>query len=369
MSSVPPPTNFGEQFATDIVSRFCQKILVLRETATSFTWAKLVANEQKTTLEEGLRNLFSQVRPPMAIRPSVCRVDNATAFKSLADNDCLKDLGIRLDKALAKNKNSNPVAEKANQELHECITAVSSGKKITSDQLATAVSRLNSKPRWSKMSAVELWTGRDMITGDSLTFDQGDIIKSQQERRLKSHPEVESEPPRFKENDIVFCNSEKNKLKTRDQLVVREELENGMYRLDRIHKNSGRVTKAFIPARDLYKPQTFDEDLIAESSEESQTSTHDFHNNLEDINNIVSETDKCKNCKQSEQLDPTLVYEDTEQVPENLVPPAQGFAQTYKLPYPVIMPSMLYAYQEMFNIEQVLSSPNLAVQQRIENEV
>ena len=88
MSSVPPPTHFGEQFATDIISRFCQKILVLRETATSMTWAKLVSNEQKTTLEEGLRNLFAQVRPPNAIRPSVCRVDNAAAFKSLAENYC-----------------------------------------------------------------------------------------------------------------------------------------------------------------------------------------------------------------------------------------------------------------------------------------
>ena len=111
------------------------------------TWAKLVANEQKVTLEEGLRNLFAQVRPPNAIRPSICRVDNAAAFKSLAENDCLKDLGIRLDKALAINKNSNPVAEKANRELHECIVSVSSGKKINSDQLATAVSKLNSKPR------------------------------------------------------------------------------------------------------------------------------------------------------------------------------------------------------------------------------
>ena len=75
---------------------------------------------------------------------------------------------------------------------------------------------------------------------------------------------------------MAFCNSEKNKLKTRDQLVVREELDNGMYRLDRIHKNSGRVTKAFIRGRDLYKPTTFDEDLIAESIEESQNLTQNI---------------------------------------------------------------------------------------------
>ena len=49
--------------------------------------------------------MFAQVRPPNAIRPSVCRVDNAAAFKSLAENDCLQDLGIRLDKALEANPN------------------------------------------------------------------------------------------------------------------------------------------------------------------------------------------------------------------------------------------------------------------------
>ena len=78
MCSVAPPSNFGEQFATDIISRYCQKILVLRETATSFTWAKLVANEQKDTLEDGLRNLFSQVRyNALVVR---ARVSSSLAF-------------------------------------------------------------------------------------------------------------------------------------------------------------------------------------------------------------------------------------------------------------------------------------------------
>ena len=50
----------------------------------------------------------------------------------------------------------------------------------------------------------------------------------------------------------MFCNSEGNKLKARDKLIIREDLGEGMYRLDRL-KDSGRITRAFLPARDLYR--------------------------------------------------------------------------------------------------------------------
>ena len=55
----------------------------------------------------------------------------------------------------------------------------------------------------------------------------------------------------------MFANSERSKWKVRDKLVVREDLGHGMYRLDRF-KDSGRITRAFLPARDLFKfsPQT-----------------------------------------------------------------------------------------------------------------
>ena len=261
----------------------------------------------------------------------MCRVDNAPAFKSLADNDCLKDLGIRLDKALAINKNSNPVAEKANRELHECIVSVSSGKKITSDQLATAVSKLNSKPRWSKLSAVELWTGRDMLTGETLTFNQEDIIQSQHQKRLKTHPVITDVPQEFKENDLVFCNSEKNKLKTRDQLIVREKLDNGIYRLDRLHKNSKRITQAYLPGRDLYKPDTFEEKIFY--NEDRTNTTQCQEDEIIDTPSNNEEKFACFECTKPK----TETYKEKplrKPVFEKTIPPAQGHGDTYCLPYP-----------------------------------
>lgn len=219
MSSVEPPKYFGEQYASDVIHCEKQRILLLRETATSYTRASLVKNETAKTLEAGLRHLFAQVRPPNAARPGVCRVDNAPAFISLAENKSLQDIGIQLYTKNPANKNGNPVAEKATREFENIlVTMHPGGGKITPQTLQFAIAQLNSKPRWSTLSSVELWTGRDMVTGEQLMFDQEDIIKGQRLRREKSHPNHVEPLPNFQPGDIVFANSERSKWKVRDLL-------------------------------------------------------------------------------------------------------------------------------------------------------
>ena len=254
MSSVEPPRYFGDSFAADVIEREKQRILVLRETATSYTWATLVKSQRAAALEDAFRQLFMQVRAPNAARPSVCRIDNHPSLISLAENGKLSDLGITLDPKNKANQNGNPVAEKANQELHKAIvTVLPSGGKLNTTTLAKAVSQLNAKPRWSSMSAVELWTGRSMLDGETLIFNQEDIIAAQHENRQKTHPTNATPLPIFHPGEIVFCNNERSKLRARDRLVVRERLQNGMYRLDRLKNDSGRITRAFLPARELYR--------------------------------------------------------------------------------------------------------------------
>ena len=70
------------------------------------------------------------------------------------------------------------------------------------------------------MSAYELWTGRDQVTGHSLVFDQKHIIDQQHKRRLKSHPNVVESFPDIKLGDIVFNNDEGSKLKADDSSSV-----------------------------------------------------------------------------------------------------------------------------------------------------
>ena len=90
MSSVTPPEKFGEQFATDVIDREKQKILTLRETATSHTWARFVKNETAEELEAGLRCLFALVGPSNATRARICRTDNAKSFISLSNKQAVK---------------------------------------------------------------------------------------------------------------------------------------------------------------------------------------------------------------------------------------------------------------------------------------
>ena len=157
----------------------------------------------------------------------MCRADNAKSFISLDKKKPLKDIGVAIDISNPENKNGNPVAKKSNREVQNAILGVApSGGQISEVQLAAAISALNAKPRWSGMSAIELWTGRDMLTGRPLQFSQKEIIDRQNKRRAATHKNPELPTPVFALGDIVFSNSDRSKLKARDKLIVREDLGN-----------------------------------------------------------------------------------------------------------------------------------------------
>merc|ERR1711951_265582 len=103
-----------------------------------------VPSESLPALESGLRQMFATIKPPNDLRKVICRVDNAAALKSMSDNNALSDIGVILDLASSKNKNSNPVAEKANQEYQQCMLTVSPhSAALTELQLCQALGHLN----------------------------------------------------------------------------------------------------------------------------------------------------------------------------------------------------------------------------------
>ena len=145
------------------------------------------------------------------------------------------------------------MAEKANREVQDAILGgAPSGGPITEAQLAAAMSALNALTRWTGMSATELWTGRDMITGKPLKFSQEDIIKQQNSNRAATHKNPELPSPKFALGEVVFSNSDRSKLKARDKLIVRADLGSGQYQLDRVCSKSGYITSTVKPAYDLY---------------------------------------------------------------------------------------------------------------------
>ena len=108
----------GVSFAADAIRRYRQLILVLRECTTSFTASCLVHDEKHDTLRDALTQLIVGLNPLDGPR-AIIRVDAFPGYQSMANNDPLNHLNVTIDVGRVKNKNKNPVAEKAVRELEE----------------------------------------------------------------------------------------------------------------------------------------------------------------------------------------------------------------------------------------------------------
>ena len=108
----------GVSFAADVIRRYRQLILVLRECTTSFTASCLVHDEKHDTLRDALTQLIVGLNP-LDCATAIIRVDPSPGFHSMANNDPLNHLNVTIDVGRVKNKNKNLVAEKAVRELEE----------------------------------------------------------------------------------------------------------------------------------------------------------------------------------------------------------------------------------------------------------
>ena len=143
-SSDDPPEVVGVSFAADVIKRYRQLILVLRECTTSFTASCLVHDEKHNTLSDALTQLTVDLHPLDGPR-AIIRVDPSPRFQSMANNDSLNHLNVTIDVGRVKNKNKNRVAEKAVRELEEeLIRKEPDGRPVSAAglALATALSRV-----------------------------------------------------------------------------------------------------------------------------------------------------------------------------------------------------------------------------------
>ena len=180
-----PDTAVGMSFAADIIRREKQKIIVLLDTLSFFKVGHLIPNEQHETLQQSLIQLSSNLKHPDGC---VKRVDNASGFRALQDDQLLQSLGITLDFGRIKNKNHNPTIDKAIQEVEFEIKCLApSGGPITPGILATAVSNSNNRIRSNGLSAKELLFKRDSCANKPLEFDDDTIKQFRYRRRLQNH--------------------------------------------------------------------------------------------------------------------------------------------------------------------------------------
>lgn len=228
-SSEPPPKRVGSHFAADVVRRFKQCIMVLRETVTSYTVAMIIGSERHEDLRDAILTLCSNLHC-VGDGGIVIRVDGAPGFSALKQDRTLVQNGISLQLGNPKNCNKNPVAESAVRELCvELLKQCPQGGPVHTTTLALAVASLNSRIRHSGLSAMELWTQRDQFTGEQLPIDDQRNIIDQHLSRMRNHPfsskskaknKFYPDPPPISIGSLVVLKFEKDKTRSRDKYLV-----------------------------------------------------------------------------------------------------------------------------------------------------
>ena len=111
-TSSPPPDRIGSTFAADVLKRYRQLVMVLRETVTSYTVSAFIESERHDHLHDAIIVMCSTMRGQGD--DGICiRVYGAPGFTALVNDPLLNKLGISLEVGNPKNVNRNPVAERA----------------------------------------------------------------------------------------------------------------------------------------------------------------------------------------------------------------------------------------------------------------
>ena len=185
--STSVPDKIGASYAGDVVKREGQLVFLLRENISAYTEGTFLQSESSDSLRDGLIKTISKFRPPSGVKVGV-RVDGAPGCQRLSKDPSMVSLNIELEIGEAKNINRNPIADKSCSEFQaELCRLKPQGGKITETELSMILSHMNSRIRQSGYSASEIWTQRDMVTGDKLPIDDSVLIAEKHQNRLKQH--------------------------------------------------------------------------------------------------------------------------------------------------------------------------------------
>ena len=204
---------------------------MLRECVTSFTATTLLEDERHHTLRDAIIRLCIQMRP-LDGPPAVVRTDPAPGFKALTEDQQLKHHRITLDLGHPKNRNKNPVAERAVQEFeNELLRHDPLGGPVSLLTLAVATANLNARIRSRGLSSREMWTQRDQFSNHQVPLHDQSIIVKQHEQRVTNHTHSEKAKAPISSRrpannitigDLVYVFSDRNKTRARDRYLVVE---------------------------------------------------------------------------------------------------------------------------------------------------
>ncbi|CAG2247526.1 unnamed protein product [Mytilus edulis] len=162
--------------------------------------------------------------------PDNIHPDNLLSPDLQTQNDSyLKQLNISIEIGRVKNRNKNPVADKAIAELEdELLREEHDHSPLSENTLVIATTRLNSRLRQRGLSSRELWTQRSQFTHEQLPISDMNLIRAQHEARNKNHGFSEnskcSRPgrptPDINIGDLVYLYTDRSKTQSRDRYLV-----------------------------------------------------------------------------------------------------------------------------------------------------
>ena len=261
-SSTDPPPAIGVSFPADVCRRYCQLILVLREAVSSYTLTSIVQSEKRDDLRNVLLVPCSQLRS-LHHGGVTIRLDPAAGFCALVNDKSLLSHGITLEVGRVKNPNKNPVAERAVEELGMDLPHLSpEGGPTSAVSLALATSNMNSRIWRDGLSAHEVWTQRDQLTGEQLPIVDRQLIFSQNFSRKLNHLPSATSKARGRSTpstaaisvgDLVFLKGDKDKLKAPDKYLVIAINENLTCQLRKFTTSQFRSKVYTVPTSECYR--------------------------------------------------------------------------------------------------------------------
>jgi len=229
-STSAPYNHVGSNYSADIVKRNQQKILVMNEEVTNYTLATFIDSEQHSSILRGIKELVYQVHPPCSPTAYI-KVDPAPGMQTLYRLQPLQSRNILFELGEPKNKNKLATIDKRIQELeNEFVRVGNRNSKLMKDDLAMAVSALNSRIRSCGLSSYEQWVRRDQFSRSEISIQDKDLINLQHGRRelINAKTDVPS-TLEFKVGDLVYIINEKTKHTSRPRYIVDSVVSNWLY--------------------------------------------------------------------------------------------------------------------------------------------
>ena len=146
-STSSPPDHIGVSFSMDVMKRYGQLVLLLRETVSSYTLTTIIESERHECLREAILTLCEEVKS-LGDGGIHIRIDPAPGLVKLTNDPLLAQHGITLEVGRTKNVNKNPVAENAIKEFGlECLHIAPEGGPLSKLTVALATANMNARIR------------------------------------------------------------------------------------------------------------------------------------------------------------------------------------------------------------------------------